>query len=187
MSNALIPQKIMVIRHAEKPVSQYHGITSEGNQDSESLIVQGWQRAGALTVLFDPFAGALQNNELVNPNALYASLPGTDSNSKRPVQTITPLSQRLDIQINLDYGKEHYDDMIDNVMTQSGTVLISWQHEKIPLIANHILGNHSAPQTWPGDRFDLVWVFDLDASKNQYTLTQVPQNLLFGDQDTPIS
>jgi hypothetical protein len=38
----------------------------------------------------------------------------------------------------------------------------------------------SAPQYWPLDRFDLVWVFDrLDGN---WTFTQVPQLLLAGDR-----
>jgi len=32
-----------------------------GNQDPESLIPQGWQRAGALAAFFDPVDGMLQN------------------------------------------------------------------------------------------------------------------------------
>jgi len=40
--------KVMIIRHAEKPVGQINGIDESGNQDSNSLIPQGWQRPGAL-------------------------------------------------------------------------------------------------------------------------------------------
>ena len=180
-------KKIMVIRHAEKPVGPYQGVDTDGNIDPESLITKGWQRAGALTVLFDPFRGTLQSNALSIPQFLYASPPGSESKSKRPVQTITPLSVRIGLSINEGYGKSDYKKMADNAMSESGIVLIAWQHQDIPHIANHILGNHSAPQTWPGDRFDLVWVFDLDTSENGYTLTQVPQNLLAGDLNSIIS
>lgn len=180
-------KKIMVIRHAEKPTGPFQGVTINGNIDPESLIPRGWQRAGALTVLFAPYKGALQNSLLLVPEILYASLPDEESKSERPVETITPLSERLGLPINEAYGKKDYKKMADAVMAESGTVLVAWQHQDISHIANHILGNHSAPQTWPGDRFDLVWVFDLDASTNQYKLTQVPQNLLVGDQNTPIS
>jgi hypothetical protein len=67
-------------------------------------------------------------------------------------------------------------------------VLIAWQHEASPAIANQILGNDTtAPQKWPGSRFDLVWVFDLDAGSGTYTFTQVPQLLLAGDSPDVIS
>ncbi|PNE11458.1 MAG: hypothetical protein CR217_08855 [Beijerinckiaceae bacterium] len=43
------------------------------------------------------------------------------------------------------------------------------------------LGNKtSAPQYWPLDRFDLVWVFH--KRDGTWTFTQVPQLLLAGDR-----
>ncbi len=49
------------------------------------------------------------------------------------------------------------------------------------VIANAILGNKTtAPQYWPLDRFDLVWVFDRRG--DTWTFTQVPQLLLAGDR-----
>lgn len=64
-------------------------------------------------------------------------------------------------------------------------MLIGWEHKHIPLIANAILGNTSAPQKWPGNRFDMVWVFDLGADGNAYALSQIPELLLPGDSPDP--
>ena len=62
-----------------------------------------------------------------------------------------------------------------------------WQQDYIPKIANYILGNKTtAPQDWPDDRFDMVWVFDRDPATALYSFRQVPQNLLMGDWATPI-
>ncbi len=63
----------------------------------------------------------------------------------------------------------------------SGPVLIAWQHEGISAIANSILGAKIAPQSWPGDRFDLVFVFTLDPLDGTYSFAQVTQRLLAGD------
>lgn len=196
MSNTPTTPKIMIVRHAEKPYTtkdgkEYDGITPTGKTNKEALIVQGWQRAGALAVLFSPFNKVLQNSLLVTPKLLYASLPGTDktndSQSKRPVETITPLSQLLQLPINQIFGAKEFARMAADVQQQTVPVLIAWQHEDIPDIATIILGNTSAPQSWPDDRFDLVWVFDLDTTTNEYALTQVPQNVLAGDLNTVIS
>ena len=46
-----MPSKIIVIRHAEKPDATDEGVTPHGAGDKESLIVRGWQRAGALVAL----------------------------------------------------------------------------------------------------------------------------------------
>jgi hypothetical protein len=53
----MAPQKIMFIRHGEKPERSgvAVGIDQNGNEDKESLTVRGWQRAGAIDSIF--FAG----------------------------------------------------------------------------------------------------------------------------------
>jgi hypothetical protein len=52
----------------------------------------------------------------------------------------------------------------------------------IPTIADHIAGTNPAhPQQWPGEHFDLVWVFDRTSGAQNWTFTQVPQMLLPGD------
>jgi hypothetical protein len=182
--------KIMIIRHGEKPAASGSpfGVAIDGSQDSESLIVQGWQRAGALTTLFAPSRGPVQSPELATPQFLYASGIAKHSSSKRPQETITPLQQKISVAIDTGFLKGDEAAMADDAASQNGIVLICWEHEAIPAIANQILGNNTiVPQTWPGDRFDLVWVFDLNASTGQYSFTQVPQLLLAGDQDTIIN
>ena len=48
-----MPHKIMIIRHAEAPVpGQFKGVRQSGEDDEHSLIVRGWQRAGALIRFF---------------------------------------------------------------------------------------------------------------------------------------
>lgn len=192
MSTPTTP-KIMVIRHAEKPADTPppQGVDVNGNADPESLVPLGWQRAGALACLFDPARGPLQAPGLAKPQALYASGVGKHSHSMRPQETITPLAYRLGLSPNTDFLKGDEAAMAADAMAQDGVVLICWEHQLIVGaggIANTILGNDTAaPQTWPGDRFDLVWVFDLDTSTGTYTFSQVPQLLLFGDSPDPIT
>ena len=69
--------KIMIIRHAEKPYTTpppaTTGVTVLGQPDPDSLIVRGWQRAGALVALFAPSRGPLQSSELATPHFIFAS------------------------------------------------------------------------------------------------------------------
>jgi len=77
--------------------------------------------------------------------------------------------------------------MVDAAVACSGVVLIAWQHQDIPAIGNAIVGNKTTvPQTWPGDRFDVAWVFTAKRGDG-YSFSQVPQMLLAGDQSTTIS
>ncbi len=186
MPNAI---KIMVIRHAEKPADSglFYGVLTTGEQNRESLIVQGWERAGALACFFAPTNGILQNSDLAKPQFLYASGIGKHSNSLRPQETVTPLSAKLGLNININYLKGQETALVKNALTCDGVVLICWEHQNIPTIANQILGNTTtAPQSWPGNRFDLVWVFDFNSTSGNYNFNQSPQFLLAGDSPTLI-
>jgi broad specificity phosphatase PhoE len=181
--------KIMVIRHAEKPAPDPppYGITLEGEREKESLTARGWQRAGALASFFAPTNGSFQDASLAQPQFLYSSKPIKRNGSRRPFETITPLAEKLAIRINCNYARSESDNMLEEAFLCYGVVLICWQREYIPQIANHILGNKTvAPQDWPEDRFDMVWVFDRDPSSDQYGFKQVPQRLLMGDWAIPI-
>lgn len=62
-----------------------------------------------------------------------------------------------------------------------GPVLIAWQHDSIYEIAKAIPGGSVAPNQWPEDRFDIVFVFTLRSPASGYRFGQVPQCLLAGD------
>lgn len=184
-----MPSKIMIIRHAEKPAKEGppYGISINGQTDSYSLISQGWQRAGALARFFNPYNEGFNNSNLATPGMLYASGIGPHSNSLRPQETISVVASLLKLQVNTQYLKADYTNMINDVLKQDGVVLICWEHQDIPSIANQIPCGEEIPQQWPGDRFDLVWVFDLEANNSSYSFVQVPQMLLPGDLPTPIT
>jgi broad specificity phosphatase PhoE len=202
MAKAYSTTKVMLIRHAEKPTSTESGINIDGDPDSSSLIPQGWQRAGALNGLFTSAIGPLPTPHfLFAPNVFSSDAPAktkasaSSGTSRRPYETITPLSLKLGITINAipgsskpaQYAKGDYPAMLTVALACQGIVLISWEHGEIPNIANHILGNKTtSPQKWPNERFDIVWVFDLNTATNTYSFNQAPQLLLQGDLTTPI-
>ncbi len=147
--------KIMVIRHAEKPPDNPppYGITIEGEHEKESLTARGWQRAGALASLFSPTNGSFQDPLLARPQALYSSKPLKRNGSRRPYETIVPLAEKLAIRINTNFTKQEVDKMLDEAFLCRGVVLVCWQREFIPQIANYILGDKTtSPQEWPEDR-----------------------------------
>ena len=182
--------KLMLIRHAEKPLnsSEQYGVTAEGHRDKESLTVRGWQRAGALAQLLAPAGGRFHDRALAQPEYLFASRAKKQNGSRRSVETITPLSEKLAIRINANFTRSEYEEMLAEALACKGVVLISWQHEFLPEIAAHILGDRgTAPREWPSDRYDVVWVLDRSPATGHYTFKQVPQRLLTGDWITPIS
>jgi len=181
--------KIMLLRHGEKPLSAPppYGVTAGGERESESLTVRGWQRAGALAAFFAPASNSFQDAALARPQFIYASTPTKRQGSRRSIETMTPLAEKLAIRINANYQKLESEKMLEEAFLCAGVVLICWQHELLPKIANRILGDQkTAPQEWPEDRYDMLWVFDRDETSGAYGFKQVPQNLLMGDWAIPI-
>src|SRR5579885_3119383 len=103
------------------------------------------------------------------------------SSPARPTHALLPLSELLKVEFNCDYYEGQEEELVKKVLSSNGAALISWKHNNMHLIASAILEDSaSAPQRWPVDRVDLVWVFDRQGSR--WTFTQVPQRLLAGDR-----
>jgi hypothetical protein len=191
-----MPPKVIIIRHAEKPNDENgppFGVDQDGARDKHSLIVHGWERAGALVGFFAPSDG-LPGAALIKPATIYASNPEDDlaSKSKRPLQTIAPLAARLGIEPRVNFGKGDEVKLVDDVLQQNGVVLICWQHEKIIAIAQRLVGRQASdtaiPQKWPEDRFDAAWMFDPPAANSAaWRFRQIPQQLLAGDSNAAIT
>ncbi len=195
MSGSAHPSKIMIIRHGEKPPKnpgkngpfdvQENGESSNG----KSLIVQGWQRAGALNAFFAPYNSEPANSVISRPDYIYAASPNKES--QRPYETVAPLAAWLGYaqgtpQFNAGYtigGGETA--MVGSVLDLSGMVLICWEHDNImPNIMGAInsrvpITNYSSiPSPFP-NVFYLVWILDL--KDGSYTWTWTNQNLIADD------
>jgi hypothetical protein len=182
--------KIMLVRHAEKPEPDDNpplaGNDINGNPDKESLIPRGWQRSGALACLFSTWGVAARPGLAVPATIFAAKADKKGSKSLRPQETVSAAATMLGLTENNDFNLGDETAMAQAAMAAPGPVLIGWQHEAIPAIANAILGNATTcPQKWPGDRFDVVWVFDLQS--DGWAFSQVPQMVLAGDLPTWIA
>ena len=176
--------KIMLIRHAERPSADksVRGVTQEGVKNKEELTVRGWQRAGALVRFFAPLDNCFVHSALARPEILFACKAGPEAPSLRPQHTLLPLAALLQVEFNFDYFEGEEEELVKTVLSaEASTALISWKHNNMNVIANAILGDKiGAPQHWPFNRFDLVWIFDKSGSS--WSFTQIPQLLLAGDQ-----
>jgi hypothetical protein len=200
------PDVIYIIRHGEKPAdlpppapgqpppapAPPFGVDDQGTQDAHSLLPRGWQRSGALTVLFDPAAGPLRAG-LLTPTVLLSPSYGDPAKTTayRTYQTIQALSSRLRLPVVSAFAEGQESQLAASVVTgYPGVVLICWEHDHIPALASALPATAGTviPQQWPGDRFDVIWTFTLvpGATPAQYTFGQVPQQLLSGDTDTVI-
>jgi hypothetical protein len=188
------PSKIMIIRHAEKPPNSPNktgpwDVQLDGESgDGKSLIVQGWQRAGALSNFFAPYKSKPVNPEIVTPHHIYAAHPKDET--QRPWETVTPLAAWLKYkegssQFNVEYSVGDEKHLVKSVLEHSSPVLICWEHLHImpdmigDINSAHAIANYKEiPKQFP-DVFYLVWVLDLNGS--EYTWCSVNQNLIAGD------
>jgi hypothetical protein len=101
--------------------------------------------------------------------------------SVRAQHTLAPLAEFLGKPVNTDFVKGAEAALADAVRGLSGVVLIAWEHHAICALANALMqSDRDTPQSWPDDRFDMVWVFDKAGAGWQFT--QLAQRLLPGDR-----
>lgn len=185
-----MPASISLIRHGEKQLGDGlpHGVSVDGIPDIESLTTRGWQRAGALVGLFVPRTDGFGARVLPTPTRLFASEIGPHSQSRRPLETLQPMSDRLGLPIDGPFLHDDLDGLVQAIRACEGDVLVAWEHKRIPLIAKRLVGDASTvPQVWPDDRYDLVWVLEPDPTSRDLRLRQVPQLLLAGDRPAIIA
>jgi broad specificity phosphatase PhoE len=167
---------VMIIRHGEKPDGATPGMDEDGNEDDSSLTAVGWQRAHGLVDLFDPARGAPRPG-LAVPQRIYAAGSTDDGEGQRTRETVAPLATALGIPVDTDLGRGDEKKLVKDVLEESGTTLISWQHGGIPEIVDDFPSVSPAPpKEWPDDRFDVVWT--LTRTTDGWHFTQTPQLVL---------
>lgn len=138
-----IPKHVMIIRHGEltpqsEAVVDFTGwhLKPMKLTNSQPLNVRGWQRAYALAPFFTMQPEILKFGKIV---ALYAPYPNADYNSVRPIQTVTPLSEKMkkkiNIKYNIDQGALLVDEIMNNKKYDNKTVLVAYEHMHIPRLA----------------------------------------------------
>jgi hypothetical protein len=184
---------ILIIRHAEKPGEDWPGpgLTDAGVADKESLVIRGWQRAGAWAALF---GAGLGGPDYPTPQAIYAATPGTSNHpdssapSKRPHETILALAPRLDLKPDTSFAKGDEKHLVEELLTRDGVVLVSWEHKAIvsDIVPRIPVSQGKPPTHWPGDRFDVVLRFDRAEGETEFAFRELYPCLLSGDSDKPL-
>jgi hypothetical protein len=169
------PKKVIIIRHAEKPGDP----SVDDAVDGAGLSTRGQVRAAALSI-YVPAA-------LPRPDFLFAA--NVSKHSKRPIETVAPLSQLLNVPINSQYKDTDFQSLANHLLEDAkyvgNVVLICWHHGRIPQLTG-ALGAVPPSNPWPGAVFDRLWVLDYAAGARpgEVPVEDKPQKLLFGDSKT---
>lgn len=181
-----LPSKIMLMRHAEKPPAQGgppFGVTVDGGRSVHALSVRGWQRAGALGLLFARGESSPPRG-LAVPARLVCAHDGGATEKRRVYQTLIPLADRLGLGVEHPLPASAASFLYEEALAgMDGAVLVCWDHHGLPEIAASIpvTPTTAVPTGWAADRFDLVWVFDLVLARRAYRFRAVPQLALADD------
>jgi hypothetical protein len=112
-----------------------------------------------------------------------------ESVTERPLETVTPLidflKQNGGVKVNEHHLKDDLQGLMDDVLKCTATVLVAWEHKRIPGLVALFPNAPNVPDTWPDDRFDVVWIFDSTGAG--WSFSQKPQLLLGGDSERPIT
>jgi len=185
------PGRIFILRHGEKPPAPAatprppFGVDADGNPNPHSLTPRGWQRCGALGLLFAPGAGPVRAG-LSRPDRLLCPDYGADTPAHRTYQTLLAVSACTGVAIESPYAENNEPDLARAVVNgHQGTALICWEHKRIPRIAAAlpVVAGAGVPTDWP-ERFDLIWSFTLssgDGDPPLYAFNIIPELVLDGD------
>jgi hypothetical protein len=159
------PAHILIIRHAEKPV------------DGAGLSPEGKARAAALPKLF--MKSDDRPNPYPTPDFIFAATTTTESS--RPVDTVTPLADKLHLTIKADIKDKDYEMLVKELKKpkyEGKTVLVCWHHGEIPDLVKALTG--TGIKKIKEDTYNLIW--QIDYSKDgKTTMSTASQKLMPGD------
>ena len=160
-------EKIVVIRHAEKPPAGLGQLTC-----------QGLNRALKLPQYLI--------NQFPHPSFIFAPNPSVKITERhgdgkaysyiRPLATIEPTGIQLGLPVNTQIGYNQIHQLMTTLLKKhyhGSTIYVAWEHVLITKFAQQLLkkfNNHSTVPPWPNKNYDMVFVFTIDWNKQPATL-----------------
>ena len=132
------PQKIVIIRHGEKP------------EKGDNLSCEGLNRAIQLS-------GVLYN-KIGIPNQIYVPSLNVGKNTTiaRMYQTIIPFAVKYNLNIDTKYSVKDIDKIATNIKQETGTTLLVWEHKNIVKIVMAL--GIKEKLTWDDNDYDSIWI-----------------------------
>ncbi|MBV9960975.1 MAG: histidine phosphatase family protein [Parafilimonas sp.] len=134
-------QKVVIIRHAEKP------------DNGDNLSCKGFNRSLALAaVLYSKF-------KLPDQIFVPSVSNGKSANQLRMLQTITPFAVKYNLKLDSKFNVDDTKDLGAEILKTNGYVLVVWEHAKIDNIVK-ALGVDTKNMKWADADFDSIWIIN---------------------------
>jgi len=119
---------------------------AEGEKDNLSSV--GLARAQCLKEIFGV------NGTFTAPQKIFAQ----SGKSKRQQDTVMPLAQSLNLQVDLTYSNDKVKELVNGIVTaKEDVILVSWSHDKMDKIARNF--EIISPPNWDKNVYDEIWIF----------------------------
>jgi hypothetical protein len=132
------PDKIVIIRHGEKP------------DEGDNLSCAGFNRALRLPAVLDKKIG------MINSVFVPSLKMGKSTGGARMYQTIVPYSIKKNVYINTKFDVDDPEGLVGGIMKQQGIVLIVWEHKQIYKLLKQL--GVDSPDKWDDDDFDTMLI-----------------------------
>ncbi|MCX7121912.1 MAG: hypothetical protein NTZ67_09140 [Gammaproteobacteria bacterium] len=145
-------EKIIFIRHGEKPLMEIGQLNCQGL--NRSLMLPGYFKAN-----------------FPNPDYIFAPNPAVQIENYsyiRPLATIEPTAISLDMPVNAEIGFNQPQLLLQTLLKNkyhSALVYVAWEHWNIQQFAQLILTQFNNPAVvpvWPENEFNRVYVFTIN-------------------------
>jgi len=149
-------QRVVIIRHAEKP------------EKGDNLSCSGFNRSIQLP--------AVLYNKFKTPDKIFVPAVdnGKSANQLRMLETIAPFAIKYNLKIDSKFDVDDVKNVAAAILKTSGYVLVVWEHAKIDNIAK-ALGVDTKGMKWNENDFDSIWIINFTNGKA--TLSMDKENL----------
>ena len=155
-------QKIIFIRHAEKPALGLGQLNCQGLNRALALPAVLLAKFGKPDFVFasDPHEKKIDGDQLYN----YV----------RPLLTVAPTAVQAGLPINTSFGFENIEGLQQELAMpryQNAVILVAWEHKKLEDMVKAMLGSMGgqpgAVPRWKGSDFDSIYVVTVRRSEGK--------------------
>ena len=159
-ANGTNVETIVCLRHGEKPHGGLGQLTNRGLNRSLALPEVLLKKYGPPQFIFAP-----------NPSE---KVDGAKYFYIRPLATIEPTAIRCGLPVNTEFGYleiEGLENELARPQYQNATVFIAWEHGLLDEFGKNMVrhngGDVKKVPGWPGDEYDMIFVFKLTTENGQ--------------------